>query len=315
LSLTLVNNPITVESGITNNIFAGFLPIEFGFKREDAQITNVGLGIGTDIRISVGIDLTSILEIGDSIYLNAIGITGYEYDETGTITDITTTTIDLDIRFIEVASSGYINYKKNYSVEAQIIDPDNTDILLIPFSIIQDGDIQGNITIDLSIINDKNDITFNYVSNENQDMRIKCKFQYREVYEGSNNPFIINPDEIIVYYATTQGQTETILNSLDDPKIYKGYPFIGTFMHSDINNQEVAIDFKFDELNINQGTITSNNDIATLNANKFGLLFINLYKDFSYDNDTKYVRLISQYTSSYPQYNPDQYNNLQYNTT
>ncbi len=315
MALTLVSNPIIIESGITNNIFAGFLPVIFGFKREDTQVVSLGLGIDDKIRITIGEDLTSELSIGDNVYLNALGITNYHYDEIGIITAITTTTIDLDIVFIELANSGYINWKKNYSVEARIVNPDNQDIKLLPFSIIQDGDIQGNINIDVSIVNDKNILSFDYVTDQIEDSRIKFKLEYREVYNGSSNSFILINNEIILIYATDQGQTETFLNPLDNPKIYKGYPFVATFLHSDENNQNVALEFSFDELDNNQNDITSDNAIAKVDANKYGQMSVNLDKNFSFDSDTKFIRFKTKYAASLPQYNPSQYNNSQYKTS
>ena len=64
MSLTLITNPV---SG-TSEIFAGFLPIEFIFKREDLAITSVTSGTG-GAKINHAGDLSSYLSAGDSIYV------------------------------------------------------------------------------------------------------------------------------------------------------------------------------------------------------------------------------------------------------
>ena len=71
MSLTVVENPITT-SDFVNNVFAGFLPCEFKFKREDQAIATIGSGTDAKIEITItGVDLTSFLSASDSIYLYA----------------------------------------------------------------------------------------------------------------------------------------------------------------------------------------------------------------------------------------------------
>jgi len=297
MSVTVIESPVVTEGGIVKNLFAGFLPVEFKFKREDLSISTVGLGVDEFIRITIGSDLTSVLSIGDSIYLNAIGVTGYEYDETGTITAITSSTIDVDIVFVETSGNGYINYLKNWHLECELIDPDNSVIKVIPFSLIDDGDNAGNVTIDTGIANDKNIQYFEFVTQLLEDSRIVFKLQYREVYENSSNSYTLIDQEIILVYATEQMERESFINELDEPKLWKGYPYGIILNHSKLNSDGDGITIVFDELDINQSAIVSDNSIDVLDSDKQGLFFINQNKDFAYNSDTEYIKFKAAFST------------------
>jgi len=306
MSVAVTESPVITEGGIVKNLFAGFLPVEYKFKREDLSITSVGLGVGSFVRITIGSDLTSILSIGDQVYLNAIGTTGYQYDETGTITAITANTIDAEINFVESSNTGYINYLKNWHLECELIDPDNSSIKILPFSLIDDGDNAGNVTIDTSIANDLNIIFFEYITQLLEESRVVFKVQYREVYEDSSTTFTLIDQEIILYYGTEQAEYESLINELDEPKLWKGYPYGIILTHSKLNNDGSGLAISFDELDINQSLLVADNAITTLNASEQGLFFINLDKDFVYDSDTEYIEFVAEY-STLPDFSPDDF--------
>ena len=94
MSVNLISNPVIVESGIIKNVFAGFERVEFGFKREDLQITGVGQGIDNQILINTPEDLSGYLEEGDFVYVYSAGAT-YTYDTSGQIVAISSTTITI----------------------------------------------------------------------------------------------------------------------------------------------------------------------------------------------------------------------------
>jgi len=295
MSLLLTENPVQTVGGVVQNVFAGFLPVEFLFKREDTQVVNVGLGVDTFVRITIGEDLRNDLEVGDSIYLSAVGVDGYEYDASGAITAITASTIDAEIDFIEEANSGYINWKKDYYVEGKLVNPDNTNIDVLGFTVKDDGDPAGNITLDVNPANDKNDIDFIFDTTEDTDSRIKFKVQYREVFEGSSESFATIADEVIVVYATEQPEIEVFLNALDEPKIWKGYDFVSVFCHSDENAEDDGLQFVYDELDINQNDVTTDNAINYIDADKYGFIFAHIDKSNTYDSDTEYLKIKVSY--------------------
>lgn len=315
MSLTLTESPVIIDSGITYNLFAGFLPVEYKFKREDLQILSLGMGADNTVSILISEDLTSILSVGDSIYLYAPGDTlSYIYDTQGEILEITATTIRLDLQYIESCSSGYINYLPNYYVEAQLVHVDNSLIQMIDFSLTDDGDLAGNVIIDVSIANDKNSQYFEELSQELTDARIKFKLQYRQVYDGSSESFTLIDEEIILVYATEQMDLDEFINDFDNPEIYEGYECGIVFAHSDVNNEDTAISIYYDELDRNKYNINIDNLIIQFDADKYGFLFAYWNKDTVLDPNTEYIKFKAAYTAL-ADYDAADYDGSDYQTT
>lgn len=315
MSLTLTESPVIVDGGIIYNLFAGFLPVEYKFKREDLAILSLSQGADNTVELLITQDLTSILSVGDSIYLYAVGDTGaYTYDIQGEILEITATTIRLDLQYIESSSSGYINYLPNYYVEAQLVHVDNSLIQMIDFSLTDDGDLAGNVIIDVSIANDKNTQYFAVLSEELTDTRIKFKVQYRQVYDGSSESFTLIDEEIILVYATEQMDLDEFINDFDNPEIYKGYECGIVFAHSDENNQDTAISIYYDELDRNKYNINTDNLIIQFDADEYGFLFALWDKDTVLDANTEYIKFKADYTAL-ADYDAADYDGSDYKTT
>lgn len=315
MSLTLVESPVVTDGGITYNLFAGFLPVEYKFKREDLSILSLSQGADNTVELLIALDLTSILSVGESIYLYAVGDTGsYTYDTQGEILEITATTIRLDLQYIESSSSGYINYLPNYYVEAQLVHIDNSLIQMIDFSLTDDGDLAGNVIIDVSIANDKNSQYFASISEELTDARIKFKVQYRQVYDGSSESFTLIDEEIILVYATEQMDLDEFINDFDNPEIYKGYECGIVFAHSDANNLDTAISIYYDELDRNKYNINTDNLIIQFDADDYGFLFALWDKDTVLDANTEYIKFKADYTAL-ADYDAADYDGSDYKTT
>lgn len=282
MSLTLITNPVQGDS----TVFAGFLPIEFEFKREDLAIVDTEAGTG-GVRINVTTDLTTYLSEGDSVYLYSEG-TDYIYDDTGTILSITSTEITIDVPFIEVSIGGYINYFKNYYVEMQAVDKGNSDVNILNFTFESDGDAAGNITIDVSLANDLNrqrdSIGKLYLANSTQQFNVK----YRQVYEGSSESFtVLDTKLLIVVYATETPEVDTILNQFDLPKIYLGYPAALSIAHEEGNPGD-SLELVYNELDINNNTITSGT-LGSQDSENGGLYLWEWDKDNTVEGSAKFV--------------------------
>lgn len=310
MSVEVTVNPVITEDGILKNIFAGFEPVEYKFKREDLQVSGVGQGIDNQLLIPTSIDLSSYLAIGDLVYVFSEGDT-FTYDGTGTIIAITTVSITISVDFIETTTSGYINYFKNYFLEVELVNQDNSDVKILPFSLRDDGNNAGEITIDVSIANDLNVQFFEFVSQELTASRTIFKVQYREVYDILTGSFTLLNDVVILVYSTSQPEIEQFINELDEPKLWKGYPYGVILSHSDDNTEEQGINVSYDELDINQLDVVTNIALGSFISEKQGFLFNNIDKDISYNALTEYIKLKGAY-GNLPQYNPAQYDNLQY---
>ena len=324
MSVTLVTNPVQTVGSEVLNLFAGFQPCEFIFKREDMAISLVEQGTDDTILINIPDDLSSYLAVGESIYLYALGnVTGYEYDGNFEILELGTNTIRVDGDFIEQAGAGYINYKKNYYLEVQVIDANNNNVKLLPFTLRDNGDSAGNITIDVSIVNDQNIVEILQESDFSTynglvliDSRIRFKIQYREVYDEATGNYTTITDEIILIYASEQPEREELMNDLISPFLYRGYPFMVALNHSNSNLEKSCVNVLYDTLDINQYDIDVNNLIYRFNSqNDYGILICHFDKSISsgFASNVEFVRFKAEF-ASLPEYNPEEYTALEYKT-
>ena len=267
MSVVVESYPVETVSGIIENIIPGFEDVEIIFKREDLHITGIELGANNRIRVNISTDLTSYLRIGDFVYVGSTGVDGYIYDDNGEITQVTSTYIEIDIDYVSSSTGGYINYLKNYYIEVDLIDVDNSAIKILPFTLRDDGNLNGQITINVGIANDKNEQIFETENTEIIESRLRFDVNYREVYEGQLNTSYTTIDNypIILVYATEQMVIEKFENKFEYPEIYQGYNNGVIFMHSDENDNEGtagAINITYNELDNNQNAITSDNEFS-----------------------------------------------------
>lgn len=247
MSLTLVTNPVGAAA---QKLFAGFLTIEFVFKREDIAVTSVTSGVG-GAKINHAGDLSTYLTAGDSVYLYSVG-TNYTYNTVGTVLSVVAGEVTIDAPFIEAGTGGYMNYFKNYYVEFQCVNKNNSDINILPFSIESDGDSAGNIIVDVSIVNDLNIQRGAVVQGQDLTSFQEFEVKYRQVYTGSSESFtLINSKLLIVLYATETPEGGVILNQFNLPKIYLGYP-AGLCVANSGGVAGNNVEMIYSELDINQ---------------------------------------------------------------
>ena len=298
MSLTLVTNPVETVGGVVNNIFAGFEDTEFVFSRKDLSNVSITAGAGTNVRIDTnGNDLTTKISVGDAVYLYAVGST-YTYNKSGLITVVSATYIEADISFIEnatVSASNYINYYKNYYVECELVNVDNSDVKLLPFTLRDDGNDAGSITINVGIANDLNTIDYEFTTQQLTDSVTKFKFQYRQVYtldDGDvTDSYTLVSDEIILVYATVQPDIESYITQFENPKIYSGYPFGVVMCHSDDNKDDDFLSVRYEQLDINHNSIISGTEIVQIN-DEYGLIFIDFTNEII-SGDAQFIRFTS----------------------
>lgn len=284
MSLTVVTNPVGADS---SKFFAGFQPCEFVFKREDLAVTSVTSGTG-GAKVNHAGDLSSYLEAGDVIYLYSEG-TNYTYNGSFEILSITAGEITVDTPYIETGTGGYINYFKNYYVELQCVNPDLSDVNLLPFSLQSDGDAAGNVIIDVSIINELNqqrgDIAEEFLS----DSVIEFEAKYRQVYSGSSESFtLIDGKLLIMLYAIDEPEENIILNQFDEPHLYLGYDAAIVLALKERGASD-TFELAYNELDINKNNIGSDT-LGELAADIGSGFFSWLWpSNASVETQTKYI--------------------------
>jgi len=142
------------------------------------------------------------------------------------------------------------------AVECVLVDPDDSEIDLLGFSLYADFDLLGNAVIDVSIINDKNSQGPILTSQENTDSRIKYRVKYREA--GTENVYLtISEEPIIAVYSIEQFDLDKWLTSVIEPNLWLGYPNMSGFVHSDANDIGLDLVVRYDLLDIQKSVLFS----------------------------------------------------------
>lgn len=319
MAVTLTSYPVVTSSGKVRNIFAGFSAVELEFKREDIQIVDVSQGANNKILISILGDFTSDLNVGESVYLFAEGA-AFTYDNSFKIITVAfaspNTEITVDGNFIEIASSGYTNYKQNWFLEAKLVSTINNDILVYPQLLQNDGNPNGVIEVNTSMLVDflKNELLSS--SQEITNARQECKVMFRESWrEDDTDVFIlVDQDPIIIIYAAEDLEIEDFVNGFEVPKIWEGYPFCINMLHSLENQVGERVAVSFDESDINKTNITLDNLLIDFSAFAFGILQTNFNdKQKVIEDNTRYI-IFNANSSSSADYETGDYNDTDYLT-
>ena len=271
----------------TSKLFAGFQPIEYKFKREDLAVINVTSGVDTKAKIGHTGDLSSVVSIGDSVYLYSEG-TNFTYNGSYKVITIVAGEITVDTPYIETGTGGYINYLKNYYVELECVNAAFSTANLLPFTLQSDGTAAGVVIIDVSIMNELNKqrgvIDQNDIPESIQEFEVK----YRQVYDGSSESYtILTGALLIVLYAIEEPDQDIILNSFDLPKLYLGYPGAIVTAIQDKGSANV-IAANYNELDINQNQIITGT-LGDVDSDVNGFLMWEWLSTATIQATTKYI--------------------------
>lgn len=319
MSVVLTKYPVVTSSGKVRNIFAGFSEVELEFKREDIAIVDVSQGADNKILISILGDFTSDLNVGESVYLFSQGAT-FLYDSSFQIITVVfsspNTEITVEGEFIEVTSSGYTNYKQNWFLEAKLVNIDNNDILNYPQLLQNDGNPNGVVEVNTSVLVDflKNLILLS--SQEITNARQDCKVMYREVWrEDDTQAFVlVDQEPIIIIYSAENSEIEDFANGFDTPKIWEGYPFFINTLHSLENFVGERVSVTFDEVDINKDDITLDNQLINFSMSDFGILQTNFDDKIKViEDNTRFIRFNANSTIE-PDYLTGDYSDSDYST-
>lgn len=319
MAVVLTKYPVETSSGKVRNIFAGFSAVELEFKREDIQIVDVSQSANNRILVSILGDFTGSLNIGEWIYLFSQGTT-FLYDNSFQIIDVVfsspNTEITVEGDFIEVATSGYLNFKQNWFLEAKLVSPANNDILVYPQLLQNDGNPNGEVEINTSMLVDflKNEIL--ETSGEITEGRQQCQVMFRESWrEDDTASFVlVDEDPIVIIFAAENSEIEAFVNGFEIPRMWAGYPFYLNILHSIENFSDERISVIFDELDINQDDITTENPLVDFSPVSFGILQANFNDNNKIiENNTRFIRF-NAVSSEKADYETGDYNDTDYST-
>ncbi len=319
MSVTLIKYPVVSESGKVKNIFAGFDAVEIEYKREDTQIASVTQGVDNNILIDVVGDITGSLNVGEWVYLHSAG-SSFTYDGVYQIVSVVFATPNTEITvsgdYIESTTSGYCNYKQNWFLESKLVSPDNNDVKNYPSLLQNDGNPNGEVSVNTSMLVDflKNDILES--SQEVLTARQQCKLMYREVWrEDDTAVFILEDQEpIIIIFAAENAEIEEFVNGFELPKMWEGYPTQINLLHSLQNYVGERVSVEFDELDINKNDISTSNSLFKFSGSKYGILQVNFNDNQKViEDNTRYIRF-NALTSNVADYSSADYKSGDYAT-
>jgi hypothetical protein len=319
MSVTLVKYPVISESGKVKNIFAGFQAVEVEYKREDTAIVGVSQGVDNNILIDIVGDITGSLNVGEWVYLYSEGST-FTYDGVYQIVTLTfpgpNTEITVIGDYIESTTSGYCNYKQNWFLESKLVSPDNNDVKNYPSLLQNDGNPNGEVFVNTSMLVDflRNDIL--ETSQEITTARQQCQLMYREVWrEDDTAVFTLeDQDPIIIIFAAENAEIEEFVNGFELPKMWEGYPAHINLLHSLQNYVGERVSIQFDELDINKDDISNNNLLSNFGPADFGILQANFADNQKViEENTRYIRF-NAITSDKADYETGDYDDNDYFT-
>ena len=291
MGITVESFPVIV-AGSTLNLLPANDAINVTYKREDYVITSIADNAGTISVVLTGIS-TGSFDIGGKIYVYSEGAS-YTYDTVGVITAklplplVGDTTLQIDIPFIQVTSSGYVNYKNDWYLEIELRDP-VLSFNVLGYTLKDVGDRSGNITVDTSSVVNLISQILDMSSLEQESGRLDYLVYYRESWlDNRSETYVLTDASKIIALDAVEGVTaQTIANSFTTPKAWKTYPILSCLFNSD-TNEAGSIVVEFDELDINKSTLTTANALTSLSGK--GILQALFDNTFVYDADTKYLR-------------------------
>lgn len=319
MAVTLTSYPVITSSGKVRNIFAGFDAVELEFKREDTAIVSVTQGVDNQILISIATDITNSLNVGEWVYLYSTG-SAFVYDGVFQITGLAysapNTEITVNGDYIEAGSPGYCNYRQNWFLESKLVNPDNNDVNLYPSLLQSDGNPNGEVKVNTSMLVDflKNDILTE--SGEITAARNQCNVMYRESWREDDTAIftLVDDHPIVIIFSAENSEIEDFVNGFDSPIIWEGYPMVVNMLHSLQNYVGERVSIQFDELDINKDNITVGSLLANFSPTSYGILQANIR-----DNqqpvtvNTRFIRF-NAITSDKADYETGDYNDSDYFT-
>ena len=319
MSVTLTSYPVVTSSGKVRNIFAGFQAVELEFKREDAVVVDVTQGANNKILISINGDITGSLNVGEWVYLFSEGAT-FTYDNSYQIITVVFSSPDTEITvegdFIEGSTGGYCNYKQNWFLESKLVSPDNNDVKNYPQLLQTDGNPNGEIEVNTSMLVDflKNELF--ETSQEITDGRQECKVMYRESWREDDTAVFVLVDQepIIIIFAAEDSEIEDFTNEFEIPRMWEGYPFFLNILHSLQNSVGERIAVTFDELDINKDNIIIDNALINFEPDNFGILQANFNDNVKVIEDSTRFITFNANSSDAADYETGDYDDTDYFT-
>lgn len=290
-NIELLTFPIEDVNGRRENLFRGFVENKVTLQLQDW--TAVSLVDNSGYISLLGVSVPAYISNGDKFTIAS----GTYAGKTGTVSGKTSGSINLDIDFIGNDSSvlGYKNrLENNYKLEYRFVSSDTVDIqtgakILGDASFFVSNDISGIYEIDISLVSDLFEPTFEVIDSDNEEMNLQFQLQIREIESGAAlgtwetvlDTSMAGFNEFILCHSTGDNarysEMDTFLDRGIETRIWRGYDKPISFIISDANRSLVDVAFRQNEYTQAAVLLSSSNSTRTLNngVNAFVVSIVN----------------------------------------
>lgn len=314
--ITQLDYPVTGGIGTYENIFPSQKALNVNFERKDVLINSIASGTGGVVELTLADPLDGNIVDGDFIVWQT---DSYSLRTSRILDIISPTVIEVDEVFSSSdATNGYVNYRKNWFLEARYVAKDTptnqqTNVITVidDFSQVPSA-LDGFVALDVSIVRDVLVPSFSLTSEINTNLFIEFKFQFRESYETNRDGAWVSPSPdlpLMLVLASKDIVVNDFVNQ-DEYLFVEDYPLMTSYIYTDINdNNNNTFSFQLSQYTLNKTLITTDEIFSTLNLSGV----VNLYvSPNDIDDDAVFIKFNTEQTTDNAQYDPAQYDPAQY---
>lgn len=315
MALTELSYPVTVSSGAYQNKFPSQDPLFLKLNRKDETISSISAGTDSKVRITIPGTFVDI-KVGQFVTWET---DGYSLRSSRVLVIVSSSSIEVDVPFTSIiATNGFINYHRNYFVEARFVIPTSASNSQLAAEIITDysqipNQKNGNVNVPISQPADLLTPTFELVTGIVNGLFVEYKVQYRESYEGNREGLWVSPVEDIKIMLV-HGARSLDVNEFPDSELtkryVKEYPLVYSMVYSDVNDSGSNVfSVRLTQYDISKTELETNEIASIPDMNGFLLLVVDTS---TFNEDTRFVQFSSSKAVSASQYDPVRYDPTQY---
>lgn len=321
MAITQVNYPVTGSVGTYRNIFPSQRALNIDFLRRDGLISTISSGTDGNTRLELSAAYDVDLAVGDYVTWFSDAYTL----RTNRVTELVdASTFDVDNPFNStVATNGFVNYRKQWFLEARFVAKDTpTDeqdavLAIDDYSQIPSAR-DGSLSLDCSLPGDLLTPDFEVETGLATGLFTEFKVQFRESYSTDRAKTWVSPTPDVPIMLVLGTQTMPFNDFTDTTVLQKrfiwSYPYLFTYVYSMINdNADNVVTFNLLQYDISKNLIDTQagyNVATDLN----GVYLVRFTADEG-DNildECAFIEITALVTSSAGQYDPTQYDPTQY---
>lgn len=318
MAIEQLDYPVTGALGSYRNVFPSQRALNINFSRKDGLIDTISSGTDGNTRLELTAAYDAGLAVGDYVTWYSDSYTL----RTNRVTEIVNaTTFDVDNPFSSTdATNGYVNYRKQWFLEARFVAKDTASndqdavLVIADYSQIPSAR-DGSLSLDCSLPGDLLTPDFDPLGGGTEsNLFTEFKVQFRESYSTDRTKTWVSPTPdvpiMLVLGSQTMPWNDFTDANVSQGRFYYGYIYAFTYIYSSINdNGANIITLTLKQYSIDKSLIDSS--VYGLLTDFNGLKILDIPPGDILDN-CAFIELTALVTSSAGQYDLTQYDPTQY---